>query len=245
MRLYLLLSIFAILAIIALEVGQAFITQKQTFPAPSDTVQNPIEQAVAFFDDGTDAFYEQVKQSDGAWIENTGNPIFDNTVASTPPPRLAVNADSAVLGSDVTQDGREKWIEVDISDQKLYALEGDKQVYAFAISSGRSGYDTVQGEFRVWRKVRMQAYKGGSKQRGDYYYLPNVPYSLFFHKGYAIHGTYWHNDFGIRRRSHGCVNMRIADAEKIYHWAGPAMSAGVNALNSSDKNPGIRVVVHE
>lgn len=150
-----------------------------------------------------------------------------------------------ILGSHTAADGSEKWVEVDISDQKLYAWEGNRKAYDFPISSGRPGYNTVQGEFRVWRKVRLQAYRGGSKKRGDYYYLPNVPYSLFFHEGYAIHGAYWHNDFGIKRRSSGCVNLRISDAEAIYTWAGPAMQSGTGAINSSSDNPGVRVLVHD
>lgn len=207
--------------------------------------KNPVELVVAKEHNGTDAFYEQVKASGGEWIANAGTPIFDNQFIATLPPKPAENTSTAVLGSHTAADGSEKWIEVDISDQRLYAWEGNRKAYDVAISSGRPGYDTVQGEFRVWRKVRNQAYRGGSRARGDYYYLPNVPYSLFFHQGYAIHGAYWHNDFGIKRRSSGCVNLRIEDAEKIYNWAGPAMPGSSGALNATADNPGVRVVVHD
>ena len=190
------------------------------------------------------AFYEHIKTASGQWIENAPSPIFDNKSVANLPPKPKEDNTSVVLGSHTASDGTEKWIEVDISDQKLYAWEGNRKIYDFAISSGRPGYDTVQGEFRVWRKVRSQTYRGGSKARGDYYYLPNVPYSVFFHEGYAIHGAYWHNDFGIKRRSSGCVNLSISNAEKIYNWAGPAMSSGAGALNSTPDNPGVRVVVH-
>lgn len=205
----------------------------------------PQEQAIAMEHDGTDAFYEQLKTSSGEWIDNPGSPIFDNQVAVTLPQKLVVTTSSQVLGSHIAADGSEKWIEIDLSDQRLHALEGNRKVFEFLISSGRPGYNTIQGEFRVWRKVRNQTYRGGSRERGDYYYLPNVPYSLFFYKGYAIHGAYWHNDFGIKRRSSGCVNLRIADAEQLYNWAGPAMSGNVGALNATDDNPGIKVVVHD
>lgn len=208
--------------------------------------QNPIEHTVALWNDGTDAFYRQVIASSGDWVENAGTPIFDNQpVESLPEKPTPEKGTSVVLGSHTAADGSEKWIEVDLSDQKLYGWEGNRKVHDVAISSGRPGYDTVQGEFRVWRKVRNQAYRGGSRARGDYYYLPNVPYSLFFHQGYAIHGAYWHNDFGIKRRSSGCVNLRIEDAEKVYNWAGPAMAGGVGALIATADNPGVRVVVHE
>lgn len=207
--------------------------------------KNLAELAVAKEHDGTDAFLNQVKKSEGEWIENAGTPIFDNQTLAVVPPKPREDKTAMVLGSHTAADGSEKWIEVDISDQKLYGWEGDRKVHDFPISSGRPGYDTVQGEFRIWRKVRSQTYRGGSKARGDYYYLPNVPYSLFFYEAYAIHGAYWHNDFGIKRRSSGCVNLSIPNAEKIYNWAGPAMPAGAGALNASSDNPGVRVVVHD
>lgn len=206
--------------------------------------QNPVELAVAKEHDGTDRFLEQVKRSRGEWIENAGPSIFDNKFIATLATKPAENTSTAVLGSHIAADGSEKWIEVDISDQKLYAWEGNRKAYEFSVSTGRPGYDTVQGEFRVWRKVRNQTYRGGSEERGDYYYLPNVPHSLFFYQGYAIHGAYWHNDFGIKRRSSGCVNVRPDEAEQVYNWAGPAMPAGAGALNSTNDNPGIKVVVH-
>lgn len=208
--------------------------------------QNSIEASIANADNGgTAEFVDQVKKSAGEWVENAGNPIFDNKIAASLPQKPSKEEMTEVLGSHVGADGSEKWIEVDISDQKLYAWEGNRKVYEFLVSTGRPGYDTIQGEFSVWRKVRNQAYRGGSRERGDYYYLPNVPYSLFFHQGYAIHGAYWHSDFGIKRRSSGCVNVKPDEAGIIYHWAGPAMPSEEGAVNSTAENPGVRVVVHE
>lgn len=222
-----------------------FFLLKIPFSLTNNNPQNSVEQAIAKEHDGSGAFYEQVKQSKGEWIENAGTPIFDNQYLATLPPRLAIDNSSQVLGSHIAADGSEKWIDVNLTTQKLSAWEGNRLIYEFPISSGRPGYDTVQGEFKVWSKTRLQAYRGGSRERGDYYYLPNVPYSLFFHKDYAIHGAYWHNDFGIKRRSSGCVNLRIPDAEQVYNWAGPAMSAGVGAIRATAENPGVRVVVHD
>lgn len=207
-------------------------------------VINPAELTVAKW--GTDNFVRQVASSSGAYIVDAGQPIFNNQkLAIQPPQPLPQTGEVLGINANRATDGTEKWIEVDTSDQQLIAWEGNRQVYKFPVSTGLPGMDTVKGEFRVWRKVLNQAYKGGSRERGTYYYLPNVPFSLFFHKGYAIHGAYWHNDFGIRPRSHGCVNMRIPDAEVIYNWAGPAMPQNTRALNSSPDNPGIRIVVHD
>lgn len=192
---------------------------------------------------GNEAFVNEVITSNGDWLPTLETPIFDNQpVAAYEPP---TEEPTVVLGSTTAADGSEKWIEVDISDQRLYGWEGDRKVFEFKTSTGRPGYDTVQGEFRVWRKVKSQRYRGGVPGTSGYYNLPNVPYSLFFHKGYAIHGAYWHNDFGISRRSSGCVNLQPEEAGIVFNWAGPDLASDVNAINSTEENPGVRVVVHE
>lgn len=84
---------------------------------------------------------------------------------------------------------------------------------------------------------------GGSKELGTYYNLPNVPHNMFFYQAYALHGAYWHNNFG-QPMSHGCVNSPLANAAAIFDWAGPVLPEGVNALRASADNPGTRVYVH-
>lgn len=106
----------------------------------------------------------------------------------------------------------ERWIDINLTNQTLSAYEGADLVTTFVISSGRAGSPTVTGEFRVWVKVRIQAMSGVG------YYLPNVPWVMYFYKDYGIHGTWWHNNFGTPM-SAGCVNMTIPDAEWMYNWA--------------------------
>lgn len=192
-------------------------------------------------------FGKEIAVSDGNWVEGKDVPVFDNNTVSTVPQKYEDNKLAKVLGVN----NSDKWLEVNLTEQKIYAWEGNQKVYEFFVSTGRPGYDTPTGEFSVWRKVLYQAYKGGSRERGDYYYLPNVPYSLFFSndkvaksKGYAVHGAYWHNDFGIKRRSAGCVNVRPEEAAKLYYWANPLIREGVNAINTTSDNPGIRVSIH-
>lgn len=220
---------------------------------------NDQEEQAAFWNDGTYNFYDQLMSNDGLWLDYNGTAIFENLpvekLSKEKTDQLLVEAkkySGNVLGTSVTASGVEKWVEVDLSDFKLYAWEGNTKVFEFPTSTGRRFYETPTGEFKVWRKVRSQLYKGGSKLRGDYYYLPNVPYSLFFYndrvsqyKGYALHGAYWHNDFGIKNRSSGCVNLKPEDAAKLYVWAGPVIPDGVGAINSTEDNPGIRVVIHD
>ncbi len=104
------------------------------------------------------------------------------------------------------------WILVDLSEQRLYAYEGDEMVNVFVVSTGVAATPTVTGSFRVYARYRY------ADMRGPGYYLPDVPYVMYFYKSYGIHGTYWHNNFG-RPMSHGCVNMRIPDAEWLYNWS--------------------------
>lgn len=136
----------------------------------------------------------------------------------------------------------EKWIDVDLSTQTLRAMEGDHQVYEFKISSGKWA-PTQTGEYRIWSKFRYTKMSGGSKADNTYYYLPNVPYVMYFNQGVGLHGTYWHNNFG-HPMSHGCVNMATPDAEKIFYWADPAIPEGSSAVRATKDNPGTRVVVH-
>jgi lipoprotein-anchoring transpeptidase ErfK/SrfK len=108
--------------------------------------------------------------------------------------------------------GGARWIDVDLSQQRTYAYEGDTVVNSFVVSTGTWQTPTVTGKFKVWIKVRSQAMSGPG------YYLPDVPYVMYFFKDYGLHGTYWHNNFGTPM-SHGCVNLTIPDAEWLYNFA--------------------------
>lgn len=143
----------------------------------------------------------------------------------------------------------QKWIEVDLSDQKLYAWEGNTKYLETLVSTGLPGTPTPQGEFKVWIKLRSTKMEGGSGK--GYYYLPNVPYTMFFEnaqvpgwKGYGLHGTYWHSDFG-HTHSHGCVNLPTPIAKQLYDWTTPVVPDGKGMIRADDANPGTRIVIHE
>ena len=106
----------------------------------------------------------------------------------------------------------EHWFDVDLSDQRMYAYEGDTLVRTFIVSTGTWQTPTVTGRFKVWVKLKS------APMSGPGYYLPDVPYIMYFYKDYGIHGTYWHNNFGVPM-SHGCVNLSIPDAEWAYNFA--------------------------
>jgi len=105
-----------------------------------------------------------------------------------------------------------RWIEVNLTEQRVYAWEGDVLMNSFIVSTGTWATPTVTGTFSIWNKTRIQTMSGPG------YSLPNVPFVMYFYKDYGFHGTYWHNNFGTPM-SHGCVNLTIPDSEWLYNWA--------------------------
>jgi lipoprotein-anchoring transpeptidase ErfK/SrfK len=115
----------------------------------------------------------------------------------------------------------ERWIDVNLSQQMLYAFEGDTIVASFLVSTGVPAFPTVTGKFHIYIKLVS------TLMAGDGYYLPDVPYTMYFYKGYGLHGTYWHNNFG-HPMSHGCVNMYTPDAEWLFYWASEGMLVNIH-----------------
>jgi LysM repeat protein len=110
-----------------------------------------------------------------------------------------------------------KWIDINIKTQTISAYEGSKAVKSVLVSTGVAAHPTPVGKYKIYAKYGAVNMSGGT--RGvDYYYLPNVPWTMFFYQGYAIHGTYWHHNFG-HPMSHGCINLTTADAKWFYDWA--------------------------
>lgn len=167
----------------------------------------------------------------------------------TAPKLDALNQVARILGVTTTP-AADKRIEVDLTNQKVYAYEGNIRVYEFLISSGSWGR-TPTGEFTIWAKVKSQLMKGGSKELHTYYYLPNVPWVMFFYndsiqkmRGFSFHGTYWHENFG-HPMSHGCINMKTEEAKILYDWATPiATNDKAWSTLAKDDNPGTKVIIY-
>lgn len=146
----------------------------------------------------------------------TPTATFTPTVTNTPvPTETPYPTDTEIPYPTETPwefslDGR--WIEVNLSEQMLYAHDGDELVDSFVVSTGTAYYPTVTGEYKIYAKYTS------SDMAGPGYYLPDVPYTMYFYKGYGIHGTYWHDNFGTPM-SHGCVNMRTSEAEWLFDWS--------------------------
>jgi LysM repeat protein len=105
-----------------------------------------------------------------------------------------------------------RWIDVDLSRQRLTAYEGNTPVRSTLVSTGLPRTPTPTGQYRIYVKYVAD------DMAGPGYYLPDVPYTMYFYKGYSIHGTYWHSNFG-HPMSHGCVNLPTPEAQWLFNWA--------------------------
>jgi L,D-transpeptidase catalytic domain len=112
-----------------------------------------------------------------------------------------------------------KWVNVNLAQQVVTAYQDGVPVKVTLASTGTALHPTPPGVWRIFWRLPSQEMRGGSKANGDYYDLPNVPWVQYFQSsGDALHGTYWHDDFG-RVHSHGCVNLSIPMAQWFYGWA--------------------------
>lgn len=113
-----------------------------------------------------------------------------------------------------------RWIFADLSQFKIYAYEGSHLVNSFSMSSGKASTPTPTGRYSVMSKVRVKTMtSGGNKNSKDYYSVPNIEWVAYFKSGgYAMHGVYWHNKFGIENTSHGCMGMSNTNAKWVYDF---------------------------
>jgi len=137
----------------------------------------------------------------------------------------------------------ERWIAVNLSEQTLAAYEGDQMLFATLVSTGLPWWPTPEGLFRIWVKIQAGKMSGGSVEQGNYYYLEDVPWIMYFHRGYGLHAAYWHDGFGYPR-SRGCINLSPQDARWLFDWASPSLSEGQRTILSKEDNLGTWVYVY-
>lgn len=114
----------------------------------------------------------------------------------------------------------DKWIEVDLTNKKLYAYEQSTLIKTFLISAGAPATPTVTGQYAIYSKIAQQDMRG-SNVDGSSYFQPKVAWVNYFYGSYAIHGNYWRplSWFGNFNSSHGCVGLPDSEAQWVYSWA--------------------------
>lgn len=184
------------------------------------------------------------KESLSLKVDNGELAVFSGQTIPVPTIDLMENEPPVNVLGETTADS-EKHIYVDLGTQTLTAYQGDTLYMTAKISSGK-WFPTPTGEFTIWEKLKATKMSGG--EGADYYYLPNVPYVMFFSndkvaagRGFSLHGAYWHNNFG-HPMSHGCVNMRTIDAKKLYDWVNPNTVGNVTAASKDD--PGTKITIY-
>lgn len=183
-----------------------------------------VGEAVSFYG----AAYQQT--SEGFWVK------LSDVIAPKPepPPDLVEG---------------EKWIDVDLGKQVLVAFEGKRAVYVARISSGRRNpwdaqhdYPTPTGVYRIREKHVTTTMDGDLAADGPYS-IEDVPWVMYFKGSYALHGAFWHDDFG-HPRSHGCINLSPQDARALFFWVDPRLPTGWHGVFATGRS-GTRVVIHE
>jgi hypothetical protein len=136
-------------------------------------------------------------------------PEYDEALFSPPPPTATRPGG-----------GAGKFIDIDLSKQYLTAFDGSTVAFQGYVSSGRAGHETPTGIYSIFEKLLTDDMRGPDPALpGGEYFQPDVPYVMYFAGGgYAIHGVYWHNNFGVPM-SHGCVGLPVGSSAFLYDWA--------------------------
>ncbi len=138
---------------------------------------------------------------------------------------------------------QDRWFHVDVSEQTLVAYEGDRPVFATLVSTGRAGFDTPIGTYRIQSK-HVSATMDDPDSATEAYSIEDVPWTMYFEGSYALHGAFWHDSFG-HRRSHGCVNLAPADARWVFHFATPELPSGWHGVFATPRRVGTWVHITE
>lgn len=130
------------------------------------------------------------------------------------------------------------WVSINLYEQVVVAYEGDTPIFATLTSTGLPRWPTYEGTFHIYFR-NPREYMTWGTVGDDYYSLEEVPWTMFFDSGRALHGAYWHDGFGYRR-SHGCVNLSITDSKWLYDWVSDYMGS----TRSADREEGPAVYVY-
>jgi hypothetical protein len=176
-------------------------------PAPGASASSTVVRKLTKFD--LIEVYQTMEADGTTWLMIGPEEWIDTTTAA-----LVYPATEPPQGVD---NGR--WIEVNLKEQTLSVYQNNRLVLATLTSTGIAGWWTRPGLFQIFEKVESTPMSGAFEaDRSDYYYLEDVPWTMYFDEARALHGAYWHNYFGYEQ-SHGCVNLSPADSHWLYLWA--------------------------
>ncbi len=221
------------------ETGHYFLTKNGYWiPGNGERISVLVFQGLLFRETPRNAFgwtFEQipVKNGPGYGAADTGKILDPFTIVQV---FYTATADGAVwnmVGPDEWVEGRkvavvapnplppagvtaDRWIEVNLEEQILAVYENNRLVFATMIASGAEPFWTRPGTFQIFQKKETEDMRNNDPT--DFYYLEDVPYTMYFDGPRALHGAYWRTRFGYPQ-SHGCVNLSVGDARWLFDWA--------------------------
>jgi lipoprotein-anchoring transpeptidase ErfK/SrfK len=206
-----------ILLIAEISLGSKYLTSADagnTQNQDQTQIQTQANEEQPVQDENVPAEITQDKASEDVTIVNTNN-IDNQRAFSLAESAAATNGQTSRMKDSNIAAGA-KWISVNLETSVTVLWTGATPTDFFEISSGKIDTPTPKGTFSVWQKTPVQTMSGYEKDGTPWHY-DNVHYATYFYKDYGFHEAYWHNDFGMAK-SHGCVNMHLADAEKLYNF---------------------------
>lgn len=156
--------------------------------------------------------------------------------------RSSVRMAEAIERPEGVEEG-ERWLHIDLGEQMLVAYEGNTPVFVTTISSGRDGFETPTGLFRIQSK-HVSTTMDDLTSEEDAYLIEDVPWTMYFEGNFALHAAFWHQHFG-RQRSHGCINLAPADARWLFQWSGPTLPAAWHGVFANADSPGTPIYITE
>ena len=132
------------------------------------------------------------------WVE--ARKVAQVVINTTPPEGVTTN----------------RWIDVNLAEQTLAVYDNRELVFATVIASGLEPFWTKPGLFQIYQKKETETMRNNDPS--DFYYLDNVPWTMYYDGARALHGAYWRTRFGYPQ-SHGCVNLAVGDAHWLFNWA--------------------------
>lgn len=174
-----------------------------------------------------------VMKSPGYNAAQTGRQVMPFEVVTIYNTQIMDNEEWYMIGPDQWLEGRKvarvivnttipqgvtanRWINVDLAEQTLAVYENNQLIFATVIASGLEPFWTRPGIFQIFEKKETETMRNNDMT--DFYYLDNVPWTMYFDGARALHGAYWRTRFGYPQ-SHGCINLSVGDSHWLFNWA--------------------------
>ena len=174
-----------------------------------------------------------IKSAPGYNAPNTGDLLNINSIVQIFNKQTIDNSDWNLIGPNQWVEARKvaqvivnttppegvttnRWIDVNLAEQTLAVYDNRQLVFATVIASGLEPFWTKPGLFQIFQKKETETMR--NNDLSDFYYLDNVPWTMYFDGARALHGAYWRTQFGYPQ-SHGCVNLSVGDSHWLFNWA--------------------------